>query len=186
MMVSLKPMTTSSNQKPAGPADPPGLGDPQTVPQALGRLRVALNDAYLRASRRHDLTPQQAELLCATLRPAPVGSLARTLRCDQSNVTRLVDRAAQRGLIRRRGDQPDGRVTLIELTPQGRKATEAFIDTLEAQLSTLLADWPEERRRAITATLNEIATALDEVRNDVVSSRNEVLTPSSTGGTPRR
>ena len=91
-----------------------------------------------------------------------------------------------RGLIRRRGDQPDGRVTLIELTPQGRKATEAFIDTLEAQLSTLLADWPEERRRAITATLNEIATALDEVRNDVVSSRNEVLTPSSTGGTPRR
>jgi len=130
--------------------------------------------------------PQQAELLCATLRPAPVGSLARTLRCDQSNVTRLVDRAAQRGLIRRRGDQPDGRVTLIELTPQGRKATEAFIDTLEAQLSTLLADWPEERRRAITATLNEIATALDEVRNDVVSSRNEVLTPSSTGGTPRR
>ncbi len=164
-------MTASSNLRRAEPAEPPDLGGPQTVPQALGRLRVALDDAYLRASRHHELTPQQAELLCAALRPAPVGSLAKALRCDQSNVTRLVDRAAQRGLIRRRGDQPDGRVTLIELTPQGRKAAEAFIATLQAQLSQLLADWPEERRLAIAATLNEIAAALDESRNDAGQER---------------
>ena len=37
----------------------------QTLPQALGRLRVALEDAFLRASRDLGLTAQQAELLCA-------------------------------------------------------------------------------------------------------------------------
>jgi DNA-binding MarR family transcriptional regulator len=99
------------------------------------------------------------------MRPTPVGTLARTLRCDQSNVTRLVDRASERGLIRRRNDQQDGRVTLIELSAKGRKATEAFIATLEAQLTDLLASWSKERQQDVAATLNEISTALDQGRN---------------------
>jgi DNA-binding MarR family transcriptional regulator len=134
---------------------------PTTVPQALGRLRVALDDAYLRASRQHGLTPQQAELLCAALRPASVGSIAHTLRCDQSNITRLVDRASSRGLLLRRGDRRDGRVTLIELSPKGRRLAEQFIATLEAQLARLLATWPRQRQRDLVASLSEIADALD-------------------------
>jgi DNA-binding MarR family transcriptional regulator len=154
------------SSKPArGTHDPTQVEGAQTVPQALGRLRVALDDAYLRASRRHRLTPQQAELLCAALRPAPVGSLARELRCDQSNVTRLVDRASDRGLIRRRTDREDGRVTIIELSAKGRKKAEAFIATLEAQLTGLLANWPEDRKYEVAVTLNEISTALDQSRN---------------------
>ena len=135
--------------------------DPATVPRALGRLRVALDDAYLRTSRQHGLTPQQAELLCAALRPAAVGNLAETLRCDQSNVTRLVDRASARGLIRRRPDRDDGRVTVVELSAKGRKIAEAFIATLETQLSELLATWPHDRQLQVVAALNEISTRLD-------------------------
>jgi DNA-binding MarR family transcriptional regulator len=134
---------------------------PATVPHALGRLRVALDHAYLRASREHGLTPQQAELLCASLQPMAVGALAGALRCDQSNVTRLVDRASKRGLVRRRTDTADGRVTLIELSPRGRRLAERFIATLEAQLSDLLAAWPDKRRRDVVGALNEIADALE-------------------------
>lgn len=166
MMVSCKPMTVSITlPRMERRSRDPELSDAQTMPQALGRLRVALDDAYQRASRQHRLTPQQAELLCAAMRPTPVGTLARTLRCDQSNVTRLVDRASERGLIRRRSDQQDGRVTLIELSAKGRKATEAFIATLEAQLTDLLASWSKERQQDVAATLNEISTALDQGRN---------------------
>jgi DNA-binding MarR family transcriptional regulator len=136
---------------------------PVTVPQALGRLRVALEDSYLRASRRHGLTRQQAELLCAALEPTPVGTLARVLRCDQSNVTRLVDRAAKHDLLRRRSDRGDGRVTLIELSPKGRRLAKRFIATLESQLSDLLAEWPSERQHELVASLNEIADNLDRV-----------------------
>lgn len=139
------------------------IGPPEvtTVPQALGRLRVALDAAYSRASRKHGMTPQQAELLCAAFRPTPIGSLAHVLRCDQSNVTRLVDRAVKRNLIRRRPDREDGRVTLVELSPKGHKLAEGFIASLEAQTANLLAEWTPPRRSEVVAALLEIAETLD-------------------------
>lgn len=137
---------------------------PMTVPQALGRLRVALDDAYVRASRELSLTAQQAELLCAALRPAAVGDLATVLRCDRSNITRLVDRAASRDLVRRREDDEDGRVTMIELTPKGRRLAERFIRNLESQTQALLETWGPERGPLAIGILNEIADALDEPR----------------------
>jgi DNA-binding MarR family transcriptional regulator len=135
---------------------------PSNVPQALGRLRVVLDDAYVRGSRELGLTAQQAELLCASLSPAAVGDLARVLRCDRSNVSRLVDRASAHGLLRRRGGEDDGRVTLIELTPKGRRLAERFIEYLESQTRDLLAGWSDERRGQATQILNEIADVLDE------------------------
>lgn len=132
-----------------------------TVPRALGRLRVALEDAYLRASRELGLTPQQAELLCAALQPAATGDIARALRCDQSNVTRLVDRASKHGLVRRRAHEPDGRITIIELSPKGRRLAERFTAALELQLDELVAQWPASRRQTTVKTLNEISDALD-------------------------
>src|SRR3954447_16639200 len=87
-----------------------------SVPQALGRLRVAMDEAYVQTSRELGLTTQQAELLCAAMRPDAVTDLARTLRRDHSSISRLVDRAAQRGLLDRRAQDSDGRVSVIELT----------------------------------------------------------------------
>jgi DNA-binding MarR family transcriptional regulator len=132
-----------------------------TLPQALGRLRVALEDAYLRASRDLGLTAQQAELLCAALRPAAVGDLARALRCDRSNVSRLVDRASTRGLLKRRAGEADGRVTVVELTAEGERLARRFIAALEAQTEALRAAWPDARQQGAVEVLNEIADALD-------------------------
>lgn len=131
------------------------------MPRALGRLRVALEDAYTRASREHGLTAQQAELLCAALRPAAVGDIAQVLRCDRSNVSRLVDRAAKRGLVRRRNDEDDARVSMIELSPAGERLAREFIHSLESQLERLLTEWPDKRQQSTVAALNEIADALD-------------------------
>jgi DNA-binding MarR family transcriptional regulator len=133
-----------------------------TVPQALGQLRIALDDAFTRAARELGLTAQQAELLCAALRPAAVGDIARALRCDRSNVSRLVDRAAKHDLLRRRGGEEDGRVTIIELSPEGRRLAEAFIARLESMTQTLIAGWTEERQGAAVGILSELAEAIDE------------------------
>lgn len=139
-------------------APPPGA---DAVPQALGRLRVALEDAYVRASRELGLTPQQAELLCAAMSPAAVGELAQTLRCDRSNVTRLLDRASTRGLFRRRGGQEDGRVTVVELTPEGERLARRFLAGLTAQTAALRASWSRERQQLAVDLLTEISDALD-------------------------
>lgn len=132
-----------------------------TVPQALGRLRVAMDDTYTQVSRELGLTAQQAELLCAAMRPAAIGELADVLRCDRSNVSRLVDRAARRGLLHRRGEKTDGRVTVIELTADGQRLAERFIKTLESRLHPLLAGWSSKRHRAAIETLTVLADALE-------------------------
>jgi DNA-binding MarR family transcriptional regulator len=134
---------------------------PSTLPRALARLRVALDDAFLRAARELELTSQQAELLCAAMQPTAVGDLARVLRCDRSNVSRLVDRAAARGLLRRRSGPEDGRVSVIELSPDGERLAREFISALEGQLSDLLAKWSARREQTTVSILNEIADTLD-------------------------
>ena len=134
---------------------------PDTVPRTLGRLRVALEDAYRRASRELGLTAQQAELLCAAMRPTAVGDLAKVLRCDRSNVSRLVDRASRRGLMERRAGDQDGRVSVILLTAEGDELARRFIESLEAQLRPLLADWSTQRQQTAVKLMNEISDSLD-------------------------
>jgi DNA-binding MarR family transcriptional regulator len=134
---------------------------PGALPPALGRLRVSLQDAFLRASRQHGLTASQAELLCAAMAPAPVGRLAETLRCDRTNITHLAERAAQHGWILRQADPRDRRSSLIALTPHGTRLAQQFLATLEHQLSDLLDAWSTDRQHTAATLINEIATALD-------------------------
>ena len=133
-------------------------------PQALGHLRVALEHAYLRASRELGLTPQQAELLCSAMSPASVGELAVLLRCDRSNVSRLVDRVSMRGLIKRHGGEDDGRVTIVELTTEGERLARRFLTALESQTKDLRTEWPPEREQLAVELLDGISTALDVAR----------------------
>lgn len=133
---------------------------PVTVPTTLGRLRVALEEAYARAGCELGLTTQQAELLCAAMRPAAVGELATALRCDRSNVSRLVDRASRRGLIERTTADEDGRVSLVRLTTEGDELARRFIALLETQLEPLLARWPAQRQRTAVSLMNEISDVL--------------------------
>lgn len=132
-----------------------------TVPQALGRLRVALEDSFLRASRDVGLTSQQAELLCAAMVPSAVGDLAQTLRCDRSNVSRLIDRTSARGYLTRRADEQDGRVTLVELTPEGKDLALRFLARLESQTDALTKGWTGQRRQLAVSLLNELSDTLD-------------------------
>lgn len=136
------------------------------VPQALGRLRVALDDAFRRAGREHGLTPAQAELLCAAMVPTPVGRLAETLRCDRTNVTHLVTRAHKNGWFERRRDEGDRRSSVIALTPEGTRLAKRFLATLEGRLQPLLATWSPERRQVAGELIAEIATALDDPPED--------------------
>jgi DNA-binding MarR family transcriptional regulator len=141
---------------------------PGTVPRALGHLRVALDDSYRRTSRELGLTTAQAELLCAALRPASVAAVALALRCDRTNVTHLVDRAVQRGWVERRSHDTDRRQSLIALTPDGEQLARRFITRLEAQLTPMLANWPDQRQRTAAEILNEIADELDRSSVDSV------------------
>src|ERR1700733_12885678 len=98
----------------------------------LLRLLRADQGALLRVWTEFDLSSAQGELLCSLEPEQPVRmvSLARSLHCHDSNVTGLVDRLEQRGLIERRGDPGDRRVKLIALTKAGEKFQEKLLGRL--------------------------------------------------------
>ncbi len=51
--------------------------------------------------------------------PMPMHEIATTLRCDNSNVTGIVDRLEARGLVERKPYEGDRRVRQVVLTPLG-------------------------------------------------------------------
>jgi DNA-binding MarR family transcriptional regulator len=168
-------MTTSSIASVLA-VDPGTDRQAANIGQGLLRLASAVDAAYSRASRDLDLTSQQAQLLCAvglgtgddgrpvvTNRPTPVRQIAAELHCDQSNASHLVERAAKRGLLtRRRGAGSDGRVTLVELTEEGRQQLDRFIASLLQQtIDPLFSDWPPERQLAALEVLNSLADSVE-------------------------
>src|SRR3979490_1361227 len=66
-------------------------------------------------------------------------SLAEEWRCDASTATWIVDRLQQRGLVERRSDPRDRRITLVALTTRGVKT--------KAQLMRGIYEPPPELQR---------------------------------------
>ena len=75
--------------------------------------------------REFDLMPPQQMTLGLLLdAPRPMGELAQQMHCDSSNITGIVDRLTERGLVERRPAEGDRRVKLVALTAAGRELAE--------------------------------------------------------------
>ena len=75
--------------------------------------------------REFDLMPPQQMALGLLLdAPRPMGELAHHMHCDNSNITGIVDRLTERGLVERRAADGDRRVKLVALTGPGRELAE--------------------------------------------------------------
>ena len=73
----------------------------------------------------------------------PMNSLAAQLRCDNSNVTGIIDRLEDRGLVERRPALHDRRVKHLALTDEGR--------SLRARIDRRMAEAPEVLARLSAA-----------------------------------
>jgi DNA-binding MarR family transcriptional regulator len=71
--------------------------------------------------------------------PKPMSELALALRCDNSNVTGIVDRLEDRGLVERHPAEHDRRVKMLVVTERGAE--------LRARLSERLDTAPEALAR---------------------------------------
>src|SRR4051812_27436848 len=70
--------------------------------------------------REFDLMPPQQMVLGLLDEPKPMGELAQHMHCDSSNITGIVDRLEERGLVQRQADERDRRIKLVALTEAGR------------------------------------------------------------------
>lgn len=89
----------------------------------LQQIYVLLDDGDRRALRGVGLTPTQYNLLFQLSNHDAAGltitELSQVLLCTRGNITRLVRRLEQQGLVRCGGDSRDQRLVRVSLTPEG-------------------------------------------------------------------
>jgi MarR family transcriptional regulator, organic hydroperoxide resistance regulator len=118
---------------------------------AKGRPRM------LELWREFDLMPPQQMVLGLLDEPRAMGELAHHMHCDSSNITGIVDRLAERGLVERRAAEGDRRVKLVALTQAGEE--------LRDELARRRAEPPSELTELShedLAELHRIFTAIAE------------------------
>jgi DNA-binding MarR family transcriptional regulator len=118
-----------------------GQGDAGLEDVVDGLLEVAnrVHHVVCSVAARHDLTPQQLELLRTLAVPVTMRAFAEELSCDPSNVTGLVDRAERLGLVERVPDPSDRRVRILKLTAKGRNLRTTINREVARSLTDALA-----------------------------------------------
>jgi DNA-binding MarR family transcriptional regulator len=109
---------------PAAPAPTRRPGPAEEAWDAMNRVFMATRGRMLGVSRELDLSPPQMIALRFLRDGKPMGELAEVMHCDNSNITGIVDRLEQRGLVERRPAQHDRRVKLLVLTEEGARLRE--------------------------------------------------------------
>ena len=147
-------------------ASPFGVDDPRT----LGAL-----DAYvklLRASRavvgrveprltQAGLTPTQFGVLEAILHKGPLSQreLSRKVLTSAGNMTDLVDKLEQRGLVRRTRQKADRRSVKVELTEAGRGLIEPLFTHHAGDIAVAMGGLDEAELHQLSELLRRLGRA---------------------------
>jgi DNA-binding MarR family transcriptional regulator len=118
-----------------------------------------------RIVRPYGITEAQFNILMLLKHQSADGTMSQTalgnmLLVNRSNVTGLIDRMEQSGLVRRAADSGDRRVNKVEITGKGQQVLATVQETYYTRIKEIMsALYPEE--------LNHLCTALERIREQV-------------------
>jgi len=127
----------------------------------LFRLYVSQRGRVPRVAAEFELSPMQAHVLrlLEPGTPLPMRTLARKLCCDASNVTGIVDRLEERGLVRRDAAPGDRRIKMLVVTEDGANVRRRIVKRLSEAPEPINSLSPSDQRalreilaRAMTGT----------------------------------
>jgi DNA-binding MarR family transcriptional regulator len=131
--------------------------------EVAGRLRLSTTRLarILRQQDQLGLTPTLTAALATIAREGPLtlGALATSEQVSPPTITRVVGKLEAAGLVRRRPDPTDGRVSRVELSPAGRRQLDTGRTRRTAWLATRLRELPPED----LARLHEAAGVLERL-----------------------
>lgn len=112
-----------------------------------------------------DLERSAYGILCriADEGPQRLGSFATAFGLDPSTITRQVQALEKAGLAVRERDPRDGRASLLDLTPVGRRALEETRTHRRARLEQVVGAWPVEDRAAFGRLLQVFNDGIDRL-----------------------
>jgi MarR family transcriptional regulator, lower aerobic nicotinate degradation pathway regulator len=137
----------------------PGQEDLGLV-DALAQLTFAVQGILGRIAAAHELSMIQVRLLGILRDRRPtINELARLLQLDKSSVTGLVDRAQERGLVRRTASTLDRRSVHVTITAAGQELVDQGWAAFEAEIAVLVADLNPAQRARLSATASRVVAA---------------------------
>jgi DNA-binding MarR family transcriptional regulator len=149
-----------------------------TTDEHAADTRTALVDALLTATRAMvglaarsladldaDVTlPQyRALVVLASRGPQRVVDISTELGVNPSTGTRMCDRLARKGLIRRYRSTTDRRALRLTLTPAGRQLVHEVTRRRSEELVALVANIPDSAHQPVTAALRALAARTGEL-----------------------
>jgi DNA-binding MarR family transcriptional regulator len=117
----------------------------------LHQLVASQRARFMAVAAELELSPPQMMAL-QVLDPGraiPMSELAAALGCDNSNVTGIVDRLEDRGLVRRRSGDHDRRLKMLDVTPAGAQLRERLLAQLYDEVPAPLAALSEDEQRTL-------------------------------------
>ena len=122
--------------------------DEERSPGDLGRFGLGLKTASF----------SQCKVLrrIAKKGPESASQLSRSLTMSPSNVTGIIDRLQNKGLVKRVPKIGDRRVMMITLTSAGKKTSESLPETAENRLVSGLENLEKSEVKKLSGALNTI------------------------------
>jgi DNA-binding MarR family transcriptional regulator len=139
------------------------------LPKSLSRLETELAvlartlEGLSRRSSIHRDLDRASYLIARTLSAegaTSIGGLAAGLGLDATTVTRQVATMEAAGLVVRRKDPEDGRVSLMDLTARGHRRMEEVQAARERRIGDLVSGWPADDQRRFAELLGRFNQAL--------------------------
>ncbi len=117
----------------------PGRGpDPSDLLDSLARVSFTVAGLLTRTAAEHDLSLTQLRVIAVLRDREPtMAQLADHLGLGRSSVSGLVDRAVDRGLVRRVASAEDGRAVRVTLTPDGRGLARELGRVVDARVAPM-------------------------------------------------
>jgi DNA-binding MarR family transcriptional regulator len=127
------------------------------------RVLVAVAARSL-AAHEAEISLQQyrALVVLASRGPQRPVDLAQALGVEPSTATRLCDRLVQKHLISRRRQDDDRRVVRLDLTVAGRRLVDSVTARRRAEIETILAKVPVNRRPGLVEAFAAFGAAAGE------------------------
>ncbi|SOX56571.1 MarR family transcriptional regulator [Mycobacterium ahvazicum] len=123
----------------------------------LVQVSFAVIAVLNRVAAEHDLSLTQLRVLGILRDREPVmAELATYLGLERSTVSGLIDRAAQRGLVRKTTDAVDGRSVRVSLTAEARRLEVRIIAQIGELLAPMTGGLNVADRKRLTALLAKV------------------------------
>ena len=146
------------------------LTDDETIERVIaeiGRLNMTLEPLRIQAWESYGVTVTQLRVmhLVRQMGAPSQRDLTLVLKISGPTLSGMMDRLIQRGVIERRDDDLDRRITRVSLTPEGDNVLCALEQAGHAVLGEALGAIGPAARQRLARDLAAFATAIESVMN---------------------